>query len=98
LFAAGGGGGAAAGAGSACATGAGGSRAGASRWRLVVAVDPALEVVPPVFARTRVARAGAVVASGQLYESFGIRGSITLAIVAAAIAFVMTTLTVTPEP
>ncbi len=45
-----------------------------------------------------VARAGAVVASGQLYESFGIRGSITLAIVAAAIAFVMTTLTVTPEP
>ncbi|MEJ7799085.1 MAG: MFS transporter [Ilumatobacter sp.] len=45
-----------------------------------------------------VARAGAVVASGQLYESFGIGGSITLAIVAAAFAFVMTTLTVTPEP
>lgn len=44
-----------------------------------------------------VARAVAVVLSGQLYESFGIRGSITLAIVAAAVAFVMTLLTVAPE-
>lgn len=44
-----------------------------------------------------VARAVAVVLSGQLYESFGIRGSITLAIAAAAVAFVMTLLTVAPE-
>jgi len=44
-----------------------------------------------------VARSSSVVASGQLYEAFGINGSITLAAAAAAIALAMTTLTMTPE-
>jgi predicted MFS family arabinose efflux permease len=37
-----------------------------------------------------VARAGAVVASGQLYEAFGMTGSITLAAVAATAALTLT--------
>lgn len=37
-----------------------------------------------------VARAGAVVASGQLYEAFGMTGSITLAVAAASVALVLT--------
>ncbi|MEO6653854.1 MAG: MFS transporter [Ilumatobacteraceae bacterium] len=43
-----------------------------------------------------VARGGAVVLSGQLYESFGIRGSITMSLAATTAAFAMTMLTVTP--
>jgi DHA1 family inner membrane transport protein len=45
-----------------------------------------------------VARAGAVVASGQLYERFGISGSLSLAGGAALVAIVSTALTKLPEP
>jgi predicted MFS family arabinose efflux permease len=42
-----------------------------------------------------IARASAVVASGQLYEAFGMTGSLGLAITAATVAFAMTLLTTT---
>ena len=43
-----------------------------------------------------VARAGAVVVSGQLYEAFGMSGSLTMAVVAAVTALVATSATRTP--
>lgn len=44
-----------------------------------------------------IARAGAVIASGQLYEAFGIAGSITLALSAATIAVALTIMGSSPD-
>lgn len=45
-----------------------------------------------------VARAGAIVASGQLYEAFGIAGSITMVASVAAVALGLTALSRSPTP